>query len=160
MRRQLAVAVALVGSAALSGAALTGCGGGDNNSTTQAGGAQTATAGGKALTIKMTDFAFTPKNPTVSAGAVRITTPNDGSVEHELVVLKTDKPAGSLPVKGNEVDEEGLEAKGVENAGEIEEVGPGQTKSNTFQLDPGTYAMICNLPAHYQQGMYGTLTVK
>lgn len=144
------------------GLLIAGCGGGgsDTTSTAASSGSQTSTAAGNNLTVKMTDFAFTPSSPTVKAGTLQISTPNDGKVEHELVMLKTDKPAGSLPVRGGEVDEEGLEAKGVENAGEIEEVGPGQTKSNSFKLSPGTYVMICNLPGHYQQGMYGTVTVK
>lgn len=146
----------------VAGLAIAGCGGGSSDTTTTsaASGSQTGTTGGNSLTVKMTEFAFTPSDPTVKSGTLQISAPNDGKVEHELVVLKTNKPAGSLPVKGNEVDEEGLEAKGVENAGEIEEVGPGQTKSNTFDLTPGKYVMICNLPGHYQQGMYGTLTVK
>ena len=63
-------------------------------------------------------------------------------------------------MSNGEVDEEGLEASGVESPGEIEDVGPGQTKSGTLKLTPGRYVMICNLPGHYKQGMYGTLTVK
>ena len=101
-----------------------------------------------------------PRVPSpLGAGPVTITTPNGGQVEHELVLLKTDRSPTSLPVKGNEVDEEGLEAKGVETPGEIEEVGPGQTKSGSFKL-AGSYVMICNLPGHFQKGMYGSLTVK
>jgi uncharacterized cupredoxin-like copper-binding protein len=94
------------------------------------------------------------------AGAVTISAPNDGQVEHELVLLKTNMNPASLPVKGDEVDEEGLEAKGIENAGEIEEVAPGATKTGDFKLTPGKYVMICNLPGHYQRGMYGSFTVK
>ena len=30
----------------------------------------------------------------------------------------------------------------------------------TFKLTAGKYVMFCNLPAHYAQGMYGTLTAK
>ena len=30
----------------------------------------------------------------------------------------------------------------------------------TVDLTPGKYAMICNLPGHYQRGMYGSLTAK
>ncbi len=162
MKRRLLAMGAL---ALTTGLIATGCGGGgDDNASTQAGttgAAQTGTAGaGKGLTITMDDYSFTPSAVTTNAGPVTITTPNDGQVEHELVLLKTDQSPTSLPVKGNEVDEEGLEAKGVENAGEIEEVGPGQTKSGSFKLTPGSYVMICNLPRHFQQGMYGSLTVK
>lgn len=128
---------------------------------TQPGTTQSGTGGvAKALTITMGDYSFAPSAVTTGAGPVTITTPNGGQVEHELVLLKTDRSPTSLPVKGNEVDEEGLEAKGVETPGEIEEVGPGQTKSGSFKLTPGSYVMICNLPGHFQKGMYGSLTVK
>ena len=158
MRSQLGL---VSGLAVVVGFVVAGCGGSSSDTTTSASsGSQGGTGGGKSLTVKMTDFKFTPSDPTVNAGTVQISAPNSGKVEHELVLLKTNRPAGSLPVKGNEVDEEGLEAKGVENAGEIEEVGPGQTKSNTFHLSPGKYVMICNVPGHYQQGMYGSVTVK
>jgi uncharacterized cupredoxin-like copper-binding protein len=141
-----------------------GCGGDgdDNAATTQAApSGQTATSGGgNELTIKMGDYSFTPSAVTTQAGKVTISAPNDGQVEHELVLLKTDQNPVGLPLNGDEVDEEGLEAKGVENAGEIEEVNPGATKSGTFKLAPGKYVMICNLPGHFQRGMYGTVTVK
>ena len=118
-------------------------------------------AGAGGLTIGMKDYAFSPADPTANAGTVRISTPNQGQVSHEMVLLKTNQPAGSLPtLKNGEVDEEGLEANGVDSPGEIEDVGAGQTKSGTFKLTPGRYVMICNLPGHYRQGMYGTLTVK
>jgi uncharacterized cupredoxin-like copper-binding protein len=118
-------------------------------------------SGGTSLTINMSEYAFSPKDPTTNAGTVKISTPNNGQVQHELVLLKTNQPAGSLPTLGNgEVDEEGLEANGVDSPGEIEDVGPSETKSGTFKLTPGKYVMICNLPSHYRQGMYGTLTVK
>ncbi len=162
MRSKLGIVV--LGLIAVTGGALAGCGStssGGSAATTQAAAAQTGTtAGGNALTVQMGDYSFTPKDVTAKAGTVTISSPNDGQVQHELVLLKTDQNAASLPLNGDEVDEEGLEAKGVENAGEIEDVGPGQTKSGTFKLAPGTYAMICNLPGHYQRGMYGTLTVK
>jgi uncharacterized cupredoxin-like copper-binding protein len=158
----------LVSGVAVAVLALAGCGGGDDNggegaadTTAAQTGAQTGTtAGGKALTIQMGDYSFTPMDATTSKGTVTISAPNQGQLQHELVLLKTNQNAASLPLNGDEVDEEGLEAKGVENAGEIEDVGPGQTKSGTFKLAPGKYAMICNLPGHYQRGMYGTLTVK
>ncbi|MGZ5326593.1 MAG: plastocyanin/azurin family copper-binding protein [Solirubrobacterales bacterium] len=45
------------------------------------------------------------------------------------------------------------------NVGEIEGVQPGQSKSGSFEFTPGKYVMFCNLPAHYKQGMYGSITV-
>jgi uncharacterized cupredoxin-like copper-binding protein len=142
----------------VAGLLVAGCGGSSSSDTTST--AASSSGGGSSLTVRMTDFKFTPSDPTVNAGNVQITAPNSGKVEHELVLFKTNKPAGSLPVHGNEVDEEGIEASGVESPGEIEEVGPGETKSNSFKLQPGKYVMICNIPGHYKAGMYGTITVK
>jgi uncharacterized cupredoxin-like copper-binding protein len=150
-----------LGAAVLS-LALAACGGGGDNetSTTQVQ-APAQPSGAGSLTINMSDYAFTPKDGTTNAGMVTISAPNQGQLPHELVLFKTNKPPGSLPPLSNgEVDEEGLEASGVESPGEIEDVGPGETKSAALKLTPGKYVMICNLPGHYKQGMYGTLTVK
>jgi uncharacterized cupredoxin-like copper-binding protein len=142
--------------------ALAGCGGGgDNDSSTTQAQAPAQPSGGGSLTINMSDYAFSPKDATTNAGTVKLSTPNQGQLPHELVLFKTKQSAGSLPTLSNgEVDEEGLEANGVESPGEIEDVGPGETKAATLKLSPGKYVMICNLPGHYKQGMYGTLTVK
>ena len=100
----------------------------------------------------MTEFAFDPKDAIAKAGKVTITAPNDGTVVHELVLLKTDADPAALPKKGDEVDESS-------SVGEIADVEPGSTKKATFKLAPGKYAMVCALPGHYEGGMYGSLTV-
>ena len=122
-------------------------------------GTTTGTGAAGALTIKMGDFFFDPKDATAQAGSTTISAPNEGQVEHELVLFKSDADPASLPTSGNEVDEEALEEEGAEEAGEIEEVAPGQSKEGTFDLTAGKYVMFCNLPSHYEQGMYGSLTV-
>jgi uncharacterized cupredoxin-like copper-binding protein len=147
---------------ALAAGAVASCGGdddGNGDGTTTA--ADTGTLGGaSAVTIKMGEFYFNPKDVTAAAGTVEISAPNEGQTEHEMVLFRSDADPASLPVSGNEVDEQAFEAQGAENLGEIEEVGPGQTKSGSFKLTTGKYVMICNLPGHYAQGMYGSVTVK
>ena len=141
--------------------ALAGCGGDDGGdggqaTTPEPAATQTATqpaAAGRALTIRMTEFAFDPKDTTAKAGKVTITAPNDGKVVHELVLLKTDKDPAALPKKGDAVDES-------TSVGEIADVEPGSTKKATFKLAPGKYAMVCALPGHYEGGMFGSLTVE
>jgi uncharacterized cupredoxin-like copper-binding protein len=138
-----------------------GCGGGDEGESGQATTPEpTATADatqpaatGRALTIRMTEFAFDPKDAGAKAGKVTITAPNDGKVVHELVLLKTDADPAALPKKGDGIDES-------TSVGEIADVEPGSTKRATFKLAPGTYVMVCALPGHYEGGMYGSLTVK
>ena len=138
-----------------------GCGGDDNGEGGQAEApsptaTQTTTqppAASRALTIRMTEFAFDPQNAVARAGRVTITAPNDGKVVHELVLLKTGADPANLPKKGGKVDES-------TSVGEIADVEAGSAKKATFTLAPGKYAMVCALPGHYEGGMYGSLTVK
>jgi uncharacterized cupredoxin-like copper-binding protein len=44
--------------------------------------------------------------------------------------------------------------------GEVEDFPGGETETGTFGLQPGTYALICNVAGHYEQGMYAQLTVE
>ena len=112
-----------------------------------------APAAGHALTIRMTEYAFDPQDAVAKKGKVTVSAPNDGQIVHELVLLKTDADPANLPKKGDEVDESA-------SVGEIADVEPGFTKKATFKLAPGKYAMVCALPDHYENGMYGSLTVK
>lgn len=114
--------------------------------------AQPAAASSK-LTVRMSEFAFAPKDAVVKAGKVTVTAPNDGKVVHELVFLRTSADPAHLPMDGDDVDES-------TNAGEIADVEPGTTKTATIKFTRGTYAMVCALPGHYKAGMFGSLTVK
>ncbi len=156
MKHRLAASGALISGAAV---LAIGCGGGDGT-TTQAQTTATSASQGKALEITMDDYTFSPSDATAKAGKVTITAPNHGQVEHELVLAKTNSDPADLPTTSDgEVDEAKLEAKG-EDAGEIADVAPQDTKQGTFKLTSGKYVTFCNLPGHYAQGMYGTLTVK
>jgi uncharacterized cupredoxin-like copper-binding protein len=158
MKRRLVISAALVSAA---GAFAIGCGGGDDDSTTQAQtNAETSASQGGSLEISMGDYFFVPSDVTATAGSVTISAPNNGKIEHELVLAKTNTDPANLPTTADgEVDEAKLEAEGAD-AGEIADVAAGDTKKGTFKLTPGQYVMFCNLPGHYTQGMYGTLTVK
>lgn len=138
-----------------------GCGGDDGTTTTTTEN-ETAAAGGgggATLEIKMGDFFFAPSNATAKAGPTTIEAPNEGSVEHELVLFKTNMNPAKLPTEASgEVDEEKMDEV-AEEGGEIPDVEAGETKSGKFKLTPGKYVMFCNLPGHYAQGMYGTLRV-
>jgi uncharacterized cupredoxin-like copper-binding protein len=152
--------LALIAVAAISFA---GCGGSSETTTTTVSEGESAAssggAGGATLAIKMGDFFFAPKNATAKAGPTSIEAPNEGSVEHELVLFKTNMDPAKLPTEASGgVDEEKMD-KIAESAGEIPDVEAGEDKSGQFHLTPGKYVMFCNLPGHYAQGMYGTLTV-
>jgi uncharacterized cupredoxin-like copper-binding protein len=160
----------LLAVAAIAAVPIAGCGDDDSTtSTTEASEAQEGTGtgaatteggGGATLKIKMGDFYFAPKNATAQAGPTTIEAPNEGTVEHELVLFKTNMNPAKLPTDANgDVDEEKLDEV-AEEVGEIADVEPGESKSEEFDLTPGKYVMFCNVPGHYAQGMYGTLTVE
>lgn len=125
-------------------------------------GGQTPEATEEATTaaISLNEWAITAAGggalSTVEAGEVLFEVHNDGEVSHELVIIKTDTDPATFPASGGKVDEEGV----GELIGEVEEFAAGETETATFGLQPGTYALICNIAGHFEQGMYAQLTVQ
>ena len=113
------------------------------------------------LNVTLQEWAVLPDSLSIPAGSVTINATNVGPMDpHELVVVRTDLPAGELPT--NEDGSFDEDAEGVEVIGEIEEFEVGTTQSMTFELEPGSYVFLCNLveeeddgiEAHYQLGMW------
>ena len=124
-------------------------------------------AGGN-VDVALQEWAVLPAQATVNAGPVSFKVTNTGPEDkHEMVIVKTDLAAASLPTNEfGKVDEEG---SGMEVIGEVEEFDPGAAESATFELKPGAYVLICNIlqdepdgtkESHYKMGMYTAFTVK
>ena len=105
-------------------------------------------------TLTSTEFKFSASAVDAPAGKLKITLDNAGKIEHELVLLKTSATPGALKVAA---DGRVSEAASV---GEVSETKSGVAKSTTFDLKPGRYVYVCNIPGHYAQGMRGVLVVK
>ncbi len=108
------------------------------------------------VNVELGEFFVTPDVAEIEAGPVTFSASNMGAIPHELVVIKTDTPVDELPVENARVDED---AAG-EEIGEIEEFDAGLALSETYDLEPGKYALICNIPGHYQGGMFVEFTVE
>ena len=94
---------------------------------------------------------------TIKAGDVTFTFLNKGSIGHELLVIRTDLPAGKIPIEANgRFNEE--DPKTV-NVGETGDLAVGKTISFNVKLAPGTYQLVCNIANHYKNGMFITFTV-
>ncbi len=107
----------------------------------------------------MDEFTIKLSTNSVPAGKIAFDVVNQGKVEHELVVLKTDLAPTALKMRAanpKKVDEEA----GAKNLGEVEDVAAGTTKSGTFDLPAGKYVLICNVEDHYKAGMAVAFEVK
>jgi uncharacterized cupredoxin-like copper-binding protein len=150
--RMTAIAVALTLALGLSA-----CSSDDSSSeSSDSGGATTTTqapANAQSIDTSLTEMAISVSPDSATAGDVTFNVTNDGTMPHELVVIKTDKKAGDLPTDSSgTADETG-------SIGETE-VEPGASSELSLNLKAGHYALICNLPGHYSAGMYADFNVK
>jgi uncharacterized cupredoxin-like copper-binding protein len=109
---------------------------------------------GEGVEVGLNEWKVIVEAPSVGAGPTKFEADNEGKVDHELVVLKTDTKASKLPVEGAVAKEEG------ENLGEASGIAPGEKGEVEVDLETGHYILLCNLPGHYQQGMYADLDVQ
>jgi len=84
--------------------------------------------------ISMSEFKFEPSSVEVKAGTVKFHFNNTGAVEHTALIPELSK--GTPMVR------------------------PGTDFDVEFDLAPGTYSIICDVPGHKEAGMQMTLVVK
>lgn len=124
-----------------------------------------AAGGGTAVNIAVSDtkgtdgpMTLVPDVTSAKAGDVTFTVKNTGTVDHEVVVLKTDTPFDQLKVGATEADK-------VDEAASVGETGdpalkPGETRSFTLKgLAAGNYVLVCNIAKHYGLGMRAAFTI-
>ncbi len=110
---------------------------------------------------------LTPFATTAVAGDVTFTVKNLGTIEHEMVVLKTDTPFDKLPIadSGDPPVPVNSGADKVDEADNVAETGepdlqPGDTRTFTATgLAPGNYVLVCNIAKHYGLGIRAAFTV-
>ena len=95
---------------------------------------------------------------TIKAGTVNLETANFGTIQHELLVFKSDVPASAFPVdKNGNIIEDG---PGITLVSDGDNIDPGKTQARTVDLtQPGTYLFLCNIPGHFKAGMFSVVTV-
>ncbi len=130
-----------------------------SSETTAGGGVTVPTETGAPVAVEAGDTSdtvqFLKVDPTsVKAGKVTFTFTNNGTRQHEMIVLKTDEKADALVIDTatNRVSEDA-------SVGEISETDKGKVVTQTFDLAAGNYVLVCNIEKHYGQGMYSSFTV-
>lgn len=112
---------------------------------------------GTRIDLDLGEFYIRSNKSSEISGEITFVATNVGAIEHELLVVKTNTPSNSLPLKGAEIDEG--------YAGEImarinpEELAAGEYSQVSTTLDSGAYVLVCNVPGHYSAGMYANLII-
>jgi uncharacterized cupredoxin-like copper-binding protein len=103
----------------------------------------------------------------VPAGDVTFVVTNNGTIDHEMVVLQTSTAFDKLPVD-NAGDPPAPVASGGDKVSEDKNVGetgdpdvkPGVTRTFTIKnMKAGSYVLLCNIARHYGLGMRAAFTV-
>ncbi len=128
---------------------IVGCGG--SAPASSSGGA----ASGGPVNVTLSEWSVKPSATSAKAGSVSFAVTNKGTTPHEFVVVKTDLAGDKLPQGAGIVDE-----KQVTVIGRTASIDAGKSETKAVDLQAGKYVLICNLPAHYGQGMQIAFTVQ
>ena len=115
---------------------------------------------GVALTINLSEFAYTPSVITVSTGQeVTLTIYNEGAIEHDFVIGKI--PASNI--QGNMESHDGHMANDMGEMNYDLHVSIPAGESAILKFTPteaGTYEFLCTVAGHKEAGMTGVLIVE
>ena len=89
------------------------------------------------VTITLREWSLEPSDLTLSAGRLTFVAPNEGAIDHSLLIVGDGLSVGTPDVR----------------------YPSGESQSFTVDLAPGTYEMLCPLPWHKSTGMVGRITV-
>jgi uncharacterized cupredoxin-like copper-binding protein len=109
-----------------------------------------------------------PSVVSVVPGNVTFTVKNTGTIDHEMLVIKTDTPFDQLPIvdAGDPPATVTTGADKIAETGNVGETGDPNLKPNTTRvftiknLAAGNYVLACNIAKHYGLGMRAAFTVK
>jgi uncharacterized cupredoxin-like copper-binding protein len=105
------------------------------------------------------DYGFHIPAGDLPSGKLLFVDTNRGSIPHELVMFKIASVKAPLPMlKDTRLDEESSAIESVVDSGSA--LAPGETRVMSADLEPGSYVIVCNLPAHLRLGMHVIVTVK
>ena len=104
------------------------------------------------MRVDLGEYGVAPSPATVRAGRITFAVRNNGQEDHEVEIANR---------AGRDVPDSAI-------LDEVEDLGPGESKSFTVDLRPGTYELACRLVDtkanppfnHYDRGMYVAFVVQ
>lgn len=148
----------LLGTLAILSLVVSACGGPDSGGALEPpdGSAPPTASDVAQVRVTLSEWTVVADPVSAPAGLANFRVTNEGTQDHELVVIRTDLAADALPTADGVVD---TEADDVTVRSEIEPFAPGGPRTLTLTVDAGDYVLVCNVPGHYQQGMRAAFAV-
>ena len=119
----------------------------------------TSAPAGRTIAVQLGEYTLTAGSQSVASGSITFNVKNNGLLEHEFMVIKTDLAPNALVVSGSMVDE-AASGTTIGTMIDTKSLQPSKSASATYDLAPGKYVLICNVATHYQLGMHAALTVQ
>ena len=134
-------------------------GGGDSATATTAAEAKPAQ-----LAVSAKEYSFSTAS-SVKAGYVEVSLKNEGKEEHQAQLLRINDGVAPQQLQEAAADTTGAKLLALTSIeGGVNAIAGGETQSAVTKLDPGSYMMLCFVPApdgqpHVAKGMQAQLTV-
>jgi caa(3)-type oxidase subunit IV len=129
--------------------------GNNASASSSSGSASASSSGQQTITASETSYSIAMSADSIPAGKVTFHVENKAAnLPHQFTIVKTDLAPGNLPLANGTVDESNLDV-----VGKTDTIQAGSSSDLTVDLSAGKYVLFCNLPGHYQEGMYTGFTV-
>src|ERR1700742_2404611 len=96
------------------------------------------------LSLQVAEWNIVPSEGLVPAGHVKLAVTNYGTITHELEIVRTARWGERLPTRKGRVTMKSIVTPIF--------VKPGQTRTGSVTMTPGSYVLLDNLPGHYALG--------
>jgi uncharacterized cupredoxin-like copper-binding protein len=113
--------------------------------------------GGGRVTAAVRGGSITLSSARGVTGLFRFIVTNQGKVEHEFEILRTNRRVDALPFEAGE-NKVRTDAPGIVSIDD-KSIDRGQSETLIVSLAPGNYVIICNKDGHYRAGERAGFTV-
>ena len=116
----------------------------------------------RTIDVTLDEWSLTPDRATVSAGRVTFRSTNEGAIEHEMLVVRSelepdeirDPRFAGVYVLG-QPHSHFAKLQGLRSG----HIVPGRSRTDEVDLKPGNYVLLCSINGHMRQGQRAALRV-